>query len=210
MESSWQLSNTQVHVPQVSQYSNWLGRSILKFSGSHRARLKTTQRHSGWTATEARPTRTTRTRANQQQRWKVAKNHLKILPTGHRQIPVIKCPQSTLNKPGAQSSQAFFVQVMLAILFQEALPNFRLCSSFALAGLRHALALKEATVECNIRSLVCNKLLCNRHSLGDSRKFRHKWKPDRALICNYEQKLNNNFDGGARRQLSGMSLISYL
>ena len=28
-------------------------------------------------------------------------------------------------------------------------------------------------------------MFCNRQALGDSRKFRHKWRPDWSLICNY-------------------------
>ena len=30
-------------------------------------------------------------------------------------------------------------------------------------------------------------MFCNRQSLGDSRTFRHKWKPDWSWICNYDQ-----------------------
>ena len=34
-------------------------------------------------------------------------------------------------------------------------------------------------------AMVQATMCCNRQSLCDSRKFRHKWRPDWSLICNY-------------------------
>ena len=47
--------------------------------------------------------------------------------------------------------------------------------------------LKAFNMHLNTLFKVQASMCCKGQSLGGSRKFRHKWRPDWSLICNYER-----------------------
>ena len=47
--------------------------------------------------------------------------------------------------------------------------------------------LKAFNMHLNTLFKVQASMFCKGQSLGGSRKFRHKWRPDWSLICNYER-----------------------